>query len=184
MIIAFVLWNTGIKYRNIQEYQYDRSCILLIVITLLLGSTQCFIGTMPDGQGTGLCWFYYHWSIPDKFFRNIFFHLTNFCNDPLEGYIIFLTLLTFLDLLIFQKKLHFPLRFFLFSKWSNSYILLIFKRCTLRETCTLQKRLSKSLMNLNGYPFKASIVFKWDPVQTIMGNSNQLVVTNLLCSPY
>ena len=80
----------GTKYRNIQEYQYDRSCILLIVITLLLGSTQCFIGTMPEGQPTRLCWFYYHWSIPDKFFRNIFFHLTNFCNDPLEGYIIFL----------------------------------------------------------------------------------------------
>ena len=39
-------------------------------------------------------------------------------------------------------------------------------------------------MNSNGYPFKASIVFKRDPVQTMMGNSNQLVVTNLLCSPY
>ena len=25
-------------------------------------------------------------------------------------------------------------------------------------------------MNLNGYPFKASIVFKRDPVQTMMGN--------------
>ena len=43
------------KYRNIPEYQYDQSCILLIVITLLLGSTQCFIGTMPEGQPTGLC---------------------------------------------------------------------------------------------------------------------------------
>ena len=136
MIIAFVLWNTGIKYRNIQEYQYGRSCILLIVITLLLGSTQCFIGTMPEGQRTGLCLFYYHWSIPDKFFRNIFFHLTNFCNDTLlkfmevemgEGlnpflspfeafpnywnlsqYIIFLTLLTFLDPSHFSKKFTFP----------------------------------------------------------------------------
>ena len=74
------------------------------------------------------------------------------------------------------------------SNWESAYavlyvhqcILLIFKRCTLRGTCTLQKRLSKLLMNSNGYPFKASIVFKRDPVQTMMGNSNQLVVTNLL----
>ena len=78
------------------------------------------------------------------------------------------------------------------SNWESAYavlyvqqcILLIFKRCTLRGTCTLQKRVSKLLMNSNGYPFKASIVFKRDPVQTMMGNSNQLVVTNLLCSPY
>ena len=48
----------------------------------------------------------------------------------------------------------------------------------------LNKCLSKLLMNLNGYPFKASILFRRDPVQTMMGNSNQLVVTNLLCSPY
>ena len=44
----------------------------------------------------------------------------------------------------------------------------------------LTKTPFKLLMNLNGYPFKASIVFKRDPVQTMMGNSNQLVVTNLL----
>ena len=41
----------GTKYRNIQEYQYDRSCILLIVITLLLGSTQCT--TVPEALGGG-----------------------------------------------------------------------------------------------------------------------------------
>ena len=40
---------------------------------------------------------------------------------------------------------------------SNSYILLIFKRCTLRGTCTLQKRLSKLL----------TYVFKWLPIQGI-----------------
>ena len=71
------------------------------------------------------------------------------------------------------------------SNWKSAYavlyvhqcILLIFKRCTLRGTCTLQKRLSKLLMNSNGYPFKASI---WSIycVQTMMGNSNQLVGDN------
>ena len=104
------------KYRD-QIPQYTRISIWsklhifinsYYVITLLLGRTQCFIGTMPEGQQTGLCWFYYHWSIPDKFFRNIFFHLTNFCNDPLEGYIIFLTLLNFLDPSHFSKKFTFP----------------------------------------------------------------------------
>ena len=48
LIIAFSNMQ-ALEYRD-PEYQYDWSCILSIVIVLLLGSTQCFIRTMPESQ--------------------------------------------------------------------------------------------------------------------------------------